>query len=184
MRNIFRIFVASFCAIASFAYAATPPISITVSDAGGKVAYKGAIDAKGTFATAKLQKGNYAVQFNSKSGDLKGKTYTLVISAGKKKVSADAIAGEKFAGAGVAMKIDVADGLNITGQVASGGDLQTKVDKNGKKLVWIPKKTGSNLPAHWAPEDSAEAKEILSSSSMSRQDLQNRQSQGISPGGN
>jgi hypothetical protein len=53
---------------------------------------------------------------------------------------------------------------------------------NGKPMVWIPKKVGSNLAAHWAESDSAEAKEILSSSSLSRQDLQNKQSQGISPG--
>ena len=154
---------------------------VSVSDAGGKVAFKGAIDAKGTFATGKLQKGNYVVQFNSKSTDLKG-TYALFISAGKKKVTADAVVGEKFAGGGVAMKIDVGDGLNITGQVTSG--LQTKVDKDGKKMVWIPKKVGSNLPAHWAAADSPEAKEILTSTSFSRQDLQNRQSQGVSPGGN
>lgn len=157
-------------------------MNVMVSDASGKAAYKGSTDAKGAFGTSKLQKGNYTVQFNSKSSDLKGKTYALFVSAGKKKVTADSVAGEKFAAGGVAMKIEVSEGLNITGQVTSG--METKVDKNGKKMVWIPKKLGSNLPGHWAAEDSAEAKEAMSSTTMSRQDLQNRQGQGISPGGN
>jgi hypothetical protein len=45
----------------------------------------------------------------------------LVIFAGKKKIVADAVEAEKFAAGGVAMKIDVAAGLNITGQVAPAG---------------------------------------------------------------
>jgi hypothetical protein len=48
-------------------------------------------------------------------------------------------------------------------------------------MVWIAKKVGSNLAAHWAESDSAEAKEAMSAGTMSRQDLQNRQSQGIAP---
>jgi hypothetical protein len=44
----------------------------------------------------------------------------LVISAGKKKVMANAVEAEKFSAGGVAMKIDVAAGVNISGQVAAG----------------------------------------------------------------
>jgi hypothetical protein len=167
-------------ALASMANGAVPSITVMVSDASGKAAYKGSTDSKGTFGTSKLQKGNYTVQFSSKSSGLKG-TYALVVSAGKKKVTADSVAGEKFAKGGVAMKIDVGDGLNITGQVTSGLESTTKVDKNGKKMVWIEKKTGSNLPGHWAAEDSAEAKEAMTSGTMSRGDLQNRMNQAKSP---
>jgi hypothetical protein len=175
-----NIFIGLLIAGASVAYGAIPPITVLVADSSGKAAYKGTTDSKGTFATTKLQAGHYVVQFNSTSGNIKGQSYALFISAGKKKVQADSVAGEKFAAGGVAMKIDVAAGLNITGQVTTG--LQTKVDKNGKKMVWIPQKLGSNLPGHWAAEDSAEAKEAMASTSMSRQDLQNRQNQSISPG--
>jgi hypothetical protein len=106
-------------AAASVASAAVPLIKVTVADASGKVAYKGTTDGKGTFATGKLQPGGYVVQFNSKSAP-KGTNYVLVISAGKKKVMATAVEAEKFAAGGVAMKIDVAVGLNITGQIAAG----------------------------------------------------------------
>ena len=152
-------------------------MNVTVSDSSGKAAYKGATDAKGTFATRALQPGNYVVQFTSKSPDVKGNTYALFVSAGKKKVTADAVAGEKFAAGGVAMKIDVGSGLNITGQITSG--LQTKVDKDGKKMVWIPKRAGSNLPGHWALADSAEAKEAKAQGYMSTDDLMKRQNQSI-----
>jgi hypothetical protein len=107
-------------ATASVASAAVPLINVIVADSSGKVAYKGATDGKGIFATGKLQPGGYVVQFNSKSAP-KGTKYVLVISAGKKKVMANAVEAEKFAAGGIAMKIEVAAGLNITGQVATAG---------------------------------------------------------------
>jgi hypothetical protein len=88
---------------------------------------------------------------------------------------------EKLAAGGVAMKIDVGAGLNITGQVAAEDKSSAPIGHNGKPMVWIGKKTGSNIAAHWAESDSAEAKEAMSSGTMSRQDIQNRQSQGIAP---
>jgi hypothetical protein len=106
-------------AAASVASAAVPLIKVTVVDSSGKAAYKCTTDGKGTFATGKLQPGGYVVQFNSKSAP-KGTKYVLVISAGKKKVMANAVEAEKFAAGGVAMKIDVAAGVNISGQVSAG----------------------------------------------------------------
>lgn len=171
MRTITRIFVALLFASASVAFGGLPQLSVTVADSGGKAAYKGATNAKGTFATGTLKPGNYVVQFNANG--VTGGSYALVVSAGKKKVTADAVTGEKFARGGVAMKIDVGAGLNITGQVTTG--LQTKVDKDGKKMVWIPKKLGSNMPAHWAAEDSAEAKEARSAGNLSTKSIQDIQ---------
>jgi hypothetical protein len=163
--------------VASVAYGAVPPMNVTVSDTGGKVAFEGSTNANGTFATGNLKSGNYVVQFNSKSAAVKGSQYGLVISAGTKKVSASAVSGEKFAAGGVAMKVDVGAGLNITGQVtsAAAGPM-----KNGKAMVWINKQLGSNIPGHWVDADSAEAKQARTAGSISTQDLQNRQTQGVS----
>ena len=180
MRTIVRAFIALIFAGAAIAYAAVPTLNVTVADSSGKAAFKGATDSKGTFATPKLQAGNYIVQFNSKSAP-KGAKYAMVISAGKKKVTANAVQAEKLAAGGVAMKIEVGAGLNITGQVAADDKNSPPIGHNGKPMVWIPQRTGSNIAAHWAESDSAEAKEVMASSSMSRQDLQNRQSQGIAP---
>ncbi|MDP9003200.1 MAG: hypothetical protein M3N12_00230, partial [Verrucomicrobiota bacterium] len=65
------------------------------------------------------------------------------------------------------------------GQVAA--EAATSV-KGNKKMVWIPKMLGSNIPAHWADADSAEAKAAKTAGAMSIDEVRNRQSQGISPG--
>src|SRR6478672_6660136 len=152
MRIIMRTLVALTIAAASFAYGSVPALNVTVADSSGKTAFKGATNAKGTFATGMLKPGAYSVQFSSSSAP--SGTYALVVSAGSKKVTASAIAGEKFAKGGVAMKIDVGSGLNITGQVAAETNGSAPMGHSGKPMVWIPRKTGSNLAAHWAESDS------------------------------
>lgn len=162
------------------AYAALPQMNVSIADSSGKTAYKGATDSKGLFATPKLQAGNYVVQFRASNAP-KGSHYAMVVSAGNKKVTASAIGAEKLAGGGVAMKIDVGAGLNITGQVAAEDKNTAPMGKNGKPMVWIPKKVGSNIAAHWAESDSAEAKEAMTSGSYSTKNIQDKQNQGITP---
>jgi hypothetical protein len=153
MKNIIRSTVASLVLAATcMAYGAVPSLNVTVSDGSGKAAFKGTTNSQGAFTTSKLKPGNYVVQFNSGSG-IKG-SYTIVVSAGTKKVSANGVAGEKFAKGGVALKVDVGNGLNIAGQVAAE---TAGASKNGKKMVWIPPQAGSHMPGHYAEEGSAEA---------------------------
>ena len=109
-----------FLVAGSLANAAIPSVNVTVSDASGKQAFKGATKNDGGFATEKLQPGNYVVQFSSKNAALKGGNYSIVVAAGTKKVVANGVAGEKFLAGGVAMKVNVGSRLNITGQVATG----------------------------------------------------------------
>jgi hypothetical protein len=180
-KTIRNTFVGLLIVGASAAYGAIPPITVLVADSAGKPAYKGAIDSSGSFATGTLKPGGYVVQFNSNNAP-KGNKYALVVSAGKKKVVANAVAGEKFAGGGVAMKIDVGAGLHITGQVAADtGGGEAPLGRNGKPMVWIPKQLGSNLPAHWAESDSAEAKQAQTAGSYSSKNIQDKQNQSSSP---
>jgi hypothetical protein len=151
---------------ASAAYGSVPVMNVSVSDASGKAAFKGVTDSKGTFATANLKPGSYVVQINSRS-TTKGSFYAVVVSAGKKKVSASAVPAEKFAGGGVALKVDVGAGLNISGQVAAEEKM-----KGGKKMVWIPPVLGSNQPGHWVEEGSAEEMESRTRDSMSKERVQ------------
>jgi hypothetical protein len=178
MKNLIRSTVLLLCfAITCMAYGAVPSLNVTVSDASGKAAFKGSTDNSGAFTTAKVKPGNYVVQFNS-PGAIKG-NYTIVVSAGVKKVSAAGIAGEKFAKGGVALKMDVGNLLNIVGQVATE---EAGASKNGKKMVWIPPQLGSNRPGRWVEEDSADAKVAKTAGSLSTRDVQNRQDRGVSPG--
>ena len=79
------------------------------------------------------------------------------------------------------MTIDVGAGSNITGQVAAEDKSSAPLGKNGKPMVWIPKKLGSNIAAHWADSDSAEAKEAMTQTSYSTKNLQDRQNTGTGP---
>jgi hypothetical protein len=182
MKNMIRSAVASLLFIAAcMAYGAVPAMNVTVSDASGKAAFKGATNAQGTFATANLKPGNYVVQFNSNSAAVKGNHYAIVVSAGTKKVSAGAVPGEKFAGGGVALKVDVGAGLNITGQVATEANGAVK---NGKKMVWIPPQLGSHQPGHWVEEGSAEAVAAKNAGILRPEDVNKMQEHMSQPGGN
>ena len=177
MKKIWSIAVVGWAVgVVSLASAAIPEMRVTVSDANGYAAYKGATDSRGTFATGNLKPGHYVVQFHARSRDVEGSKYALVVAAGRKKVVANAVAGEKFAGGGVAMRIELAGGGNIAGQVAS--DLRTMM-KDGRLLVWIPKQVDSNLPAHWAPADSADARFAQTRPSYRIKDIQDKQNQGV-----
>lgn len=157
-------FVTSACAlllgIASAAGAGIPPIEVTVFDASGKVGFKGATNANGTFATASLQPGHYVVQFNTKSTAAKGNQYLLVVSAGKKKVSATGVSGETFIGGGAAMRVNVGPGSKITGQVANEqigareGGLTYRV-VGGQRFVWVTGELGTHLGGRWVEESLA-----------------------------
>jgi hypothetical protein len=172
------VIVGLFASAASLASSAVPSLNVAVLDSGGKIAFKGATDSRGIFASPKMEPGNYAVQFTSKSAP-KGSHYTLVVLAGTKKTSASAVTAEKLA-AGVTMKIEVKSNASIQGQM-SAEDKGTRIGKNGQLMVWIPKKVGSNLPGHWAESDSAEAKEVMSSTSYSAKNLQDRNNQARTP---
>ena len=171
MKNTIRNFFFGLALLfTATAIAGVPPVNVTVSNSG-KAAFKGKTDAKGTFATGKLTPGNYTVQFNSDSAEVKGKKYAIVVAAGKKKVTASVV-GEKFAKGGVAMKVDVPAGLNITGQVAAD---EGPVSKNGKKMVWITPQLGSNMPGHWVEEDSPEAVAAKNAGTLRRDSIQKMQ---------
>jgi len=128
-------------------------MKVTVFNGAGHVVYQGATGSEGDFGTAALSPGRYIVQFNSRTADVKGQQYAVVIAAGHKRVIANTVAGEQFLGGGVAMRIEVGSGSKITGQIGSA--LATRVDpKTGKTLVWLRPRVGSNMPGRWVPDDS------------------------------
>ncbi|MGI8436082.1 MAG: T9SS type A sorting domain-containing protein [Chthoniobacterales bacterium] len=182
-RHLFMKFVLSAFAIlglAATSYASVPAMDVTVFDAAGKVTFKGPIDANATFETRKLRPGNYVVQFNAKSSAVKGDHYLLVVSAGKAKVIAEAVPGEKLTTGGAAMRVSVGADLRITGQVAIDrtvglvGAVKYRVI-NGKRFVWVANELGSNTGGHWVEADSVAA---LNVSSWSEDKLRKEQDRG------
>jgi hypothetical protein len=180
MKTIARsIFIGLVFGAAAICSGAIPSINVTVLESSGKTVFKGPTNAKGVFATGSLKPGSYVVQFNSKSAP-KESRYALIAAAGKEKVVANGIPGDKLIG-GVAVTITVGPGLNLTGQVTAEDKNSAPIGRNGKLMVWIPKRIGSNLAPHWAESDSGEAKEVMTSTSYSIKNMQNKQNQGVSP---
>lgn len=169
MKKIISVTVMSLLLAAVGAYGGIPAINVIVSDAGSKLAYKGKTGANGTFATGNLAAGKYTVQFRT-DGSLPG-NYALVVSAGKQKVVAEAVAGSKFSQGGVALRLDVGKGLNITGQVSTGKEASANTSSNanakvkivnGKRYIWKGPETGSNFSGHWEEEGRASANRVES----------------------
>ena len=162
-------FVTAACAlllgIASTASAGVPRMEVTVLDASGKVGFKGATNANGTFATANLQPGHYVVQFHTESAAAKRNQYLLVVSAGKKKVIATGVPGEIFMGIGAAVKVNVGSAFKITGQIANEEIVGREAGVNyrvvgGQRFVWITAELGSNVRGRWVEEGAAPTRNI------------------------
>jgi hypothetical protein len=150
----------------STAYGGIPSMNVTVFDATEKVVFKQSTGANATFSTGALPAGKYVVQFNTRSGAVKGNQYLLVVSAGQKKVIADAVAGDTLTRGGAAMKIQVGSGLQISGQVlndegiadASGPKFRT-ID--GKRYVWVREHTGTNIDGRWVDVTTAPDRTVV-----------------------
>ena len=145
-------------AAASFGADTIPPMSLAVTDSGGKVVHRSQLKADGSFVTPKLQPGSYVVQFNSKDASAAAESFAVLAKAGNKRVSANAVPGSQFTGGGVAMKLEVPGNMNIVGQVANaevtGGTGNAKVKiVNGRRYVWVSHGgIGSNLGGRWEEE--------------------------------
>ena len=155
--------------------ATVPPVNVVVSDASGKVSYKGSTGANGTFSTGKLAPGQYVVQFTSKNAAMKGSKYGIAMVAGNYTASADAVTGEKLTDVGVLMRMNVPVQASITGQIAAGGtapklataaksaksaDSNAKVKViNGKRYIWVQPMKSTLEGGHWEEEGSAAAQQ-------------------------
>ncbi len=158
---------------------AIPLMDVTVSDANSKLAFKGATKANGTFATGDLRPGQYVVQFSAKSAEVRGDQFMLILIAGKKPLISNAVAGEKFAVGGVAIKMDIEHAMKISGQVASAQTLARDHVKviNGKRYFFVREETGSNLGGHWI-EEGAGATHTVSMDSNEVRKIQDRAGEG------
>jgi hypothetical protein len=181
MRSRVRNVLFSFL-FASSALAGVPAINVAVLDSSGRTAFQGATNTDGLFATAKLVPGNYVVQFDSPSATLKGSHYLIVVAAGSKKFTADAVPGGKFSGGGVAMKIAVGSPLKVTGQIVSEQPLSSNAEGNvriiqGVRYYWVKSGTGSNL-GRWVEAGTTNPRNVVGMDSSVVRNLQDRTGEG------
>ena len=155
-RGILSLLVA--CAT-SVSYGGQPPRGVAGVDVAVKQnpSKRAVTDARGNFAFDGLAPGSYTVSFRARKSNIKtttttdkvavGSSYSIKIDGAKRSVTQGGLTGDRLL-AGVDLKIDVGSGAKVRGQVAAGGL---------KKMVWIPREPGSNIPGHWAEEGSEAA---------------------------
>jgi hypothetical protein len=115
-------------------------------------------NAWGIFAFDPLPAGSYTLSFKARPAkDSRGgpttdkvivaKTYSIKIEGTKTRVSQSGLTSDQLL-AGVDVPVVVPAGAKLRGQILPGAT---------RKMVWIPKEPGTNLPGHWAEEGSNEA---------------------------
>src|SRR4051812_22771862 len=156
----FLFWTALFVAAATVHGAGVANVEVTVSDAAGRLTYRGKTDANGVFATGKVAAGNYVVQLRAKNAKVSRNDYGIFAAAAHQRVVADAVAGSKFASPGVAVRLKPTTSTVIVGQVAIGGpnELGTKI-VNGRRLVLLPPETGDVGP-RWVEEGTTSGRNI------------------------
>ena len=167
------VILAVFIAMTSFASAAPSAEAqkpLPVSGVGVSVKNKSAnqvqqvvTDVRGNFSLVGLKPGAYTLTFRvgepvqgknvSSSKATVSDTFAINIAGLQRPAAKTNITGQQL-GLGVEMPITVESGANIRGQV---------VATETRRMVWIVKEPGSNIPGHWAEADSPEAKAAFKS---------------------
>lgn len=159
MKNMTRGILFLFALFAASAlYGQQPPRGVAGVDVFLKQnpSKRATTNASGTFAFDGLPAGSYTLTFKAKKAqDTKTQSSDKVTVAtsysirieGAKRVVKGGLTSDHLIG-GFELQVDGA-GSNIRGQVTADGL---------KKMVWIPKEPGSNIPGRWVAADSPEAK--------------------------
>jgi hypothetical protein len=137
----------------------------------------GVTDARGNFAIEALAAGSYTLTFRArKAEDLHRTTsdkvivaelYSIKIEGAKHAVNKSRLTSDRLL-AGYDINVDLGPSARIRGQVAADSI---------RKMIWIPKETGSNIPGHWVEEGSAEAKAAVhhNANEMSAEEMRQTQ---------
>lgn len=115
-------------------------------------------DARGNFAIEALAAGSYTLTFRARKAEdshrstsdkvIVATLYSIKINGAKRAVNKNGLTSNDLM-AGYDVDVDLGPGARIRGQVAAGAL---------RKMIWIPKEPGSNLPGRWVEEGSVEAK--------------------------
>ena len=155
-RSILLLLVA-FAASAIYGGPAAPGVAgveVFVKQNPGKRAIT---DARGNFVLDALPPGRCTLAFRArKAKDTKtttpdrvtvGASYSIKIEGTKRPVNQSSLTSDKLL-AGIDIPVEVGSGAKVRGQVLAGGF---------KRMVWIPREPGSNIPGRWVEAGTAPA---------------------------
>jgi hypothetical protein len=159
---------------AAAAYGASPPVNVTVKQRpSGKFVKQVTSDASGNFFLGTLPAGAYVLEFRApKPTDARNRQFSLSV-AGTKTTGTQNVSGNSLV-TGVALDVELGPNANVVGQVATGPTVALRA-----RMIWIPPMLGSNMPGHWAPEDSAEAQLSRTRGLMLTEHIRNMQDRSV-----
>ena len=128
-------------------------------------------DAQGNFVLSALPAGSYTLfVWGPSAKDLHQTTgsvmvvatsYSIEVEGAKRSANQNHLTSDKLI-AGVDIPIQVGPSGNVRGRVLAEGL---------KRFVWVPKRSSTNLPAHWAEEGSADAVPSHNMTQITRKDM-------------
>jgi hypothetical protein len=131
-------------------------------------------DAHGNFSLDALPAGSYTLFVWAKSADdLRQSTGNIVIVATSYSIKIEGT--KRPANESNLTSDNLIAGVDIPIKVGSNGNIRGRVLANGvKRMVWVPRIVGGNVPGHWAEEGSADAVPSHNVTQMRRKDMLTR----------
>jgi hypothetical protein len=127
---------------------AYPTVDVTLRARGGAVLKRVKTDSGGNFMLGTFPGSLYLIEFRaSKVARLQDKQFAIRIDGIKAKGRQTGILA-KYLVQGLGVDVETAPGMPLKGQVTTGSLSPTK------RMVWLPKEVGSNIPGHWVEEGS------------------------------
>ena len=131
---------------------ANPIVEVTLRRAGGKIVRQVKTDTNGAFVLGTVPAaGLYALEFRAKSAaEVRNKSFVIKIAGTQSRNGEKGLPGRYFE-AGASFEVAAVPGIPLKGVVFPSAI------RNAKKMIWLPREIGTNLPGRWVEEGSAQA---------------------------
>jgi len=128
---------------------AYPAVDVTLRfKTGGKVLRQVKTDSTGHFTLGTFPASGYVMEFRArKAAEVRDQRFAIEIDGIKAKGRQNGILAKYLVG-GFGVDVETVAGTPVKGQVTTGSLAPTK------RMVWLPKELGSNIPGRWVEEGS------------------------------
>lgn len=132
--------------------AACPTIDVNLRySTKGKILKHVTTDSTGRFNLGTFPASVYIMEFRAKkTAGIENQRFAIRVDGIKSKGRQDGIEAKYLMG-GFGIDVETAPGMPVAGQITTGSLARTK------KMIWLPREIGSNLPGRWVEEGSSQA---------------------------